>query len=297
MPRFRSYDTTELAYHVLGSGPPLVCLPGGPARASSYLGDLGGLGRDRTLLRLDLRGSGESAVPEDSASYRCDRLVDDVEAFRLHLGLDRMDLLAHSAGGNLAELYAARFPDRLTRLVLVTPGLRSVGVETVGFDEAIVARSTEWWYPEAKAAMEAWQEAAARGAAPDEVAVLRTRAAPFAYGRWDERARAHVEAEQWEWSGPAAAGYYAGFAPDVPAVRAALAELDAPVLIVAGALDPAPTPEAAEALAALFPRTEVAVQEAASHFPWMDDRSRFVKTVLTFLTDERLTNERLTNER
>lgn len=297
MPRFRSYDTVELAYHVLGSGPPLVCLPGGPARASSYLGDLGGLSRERTLLKLDLRGSGESAVPEDPASYRCDRLVDDVEAFRIHLGLNRMDLLAHSAAGNLAELYAARFPDRLARLVLVAPGLRSVGVKTVGFDEAITARSTQWWYPDAKAAMDTWQEAAARGAAPEEVAPLRTRAAPFAYGRWDERARAHVEAEQWESAAPAAAGYYTGFTPDVPAVRAALAGLDAPVLIVAGALDPAPTPEAVEALAALFPRTEVAVQEAASHFPWIDDRSRFVKTVLTFLTDERLSNERPSNGR
>ncbi|MFC6022728.1 alpha/beta fold hydrolase [Plantactinospora solaniradicis] len=286
MPRFRSYDTTELAYHVLGSGPPLVCLPGGPARASSYLGDLGGLSRERTLLKLDLRGSGESAVPEDPASYQCDRLVDDVEAFRIHLGLDRMDLLAHSAAGNLAELYAARFPDRLARLVLVAPGLRSVGVETVGFDEAIAARSTQWWYPEAKAAMDAWQEAAARGATPEEVAALRAAAAPFAYGRWDERARAQVEAEQWERSVPASAGYYADFAPDVPAVRTALTGLGAPVLIVAGALDPAPTPEAAQALAALFPKAEVAIQDGASHSPWVDDRSRFVKTVLTFLTAE-----------
>lgn len=283
MPRFSSYDSTGLAYHVIGSGPPLVCLPGGPARASSYLGDLGGLARERTLLLLDLRGSGESATPEDPTTYRCDRLVDDVEAFRQHLGLERMDLLAHSAAGNLAELYAARFPDRLARLVLVAPGLRAVGVETVGFAEAIDARSGEWWYTPARAAMDAWQEAAGRGADPEEVTALRTAAAPFAYGRWDERARAHVEAEQWERSPVAAAGYYDGFSPDVDEVRAGLARLDAPVLIVAGELDPAPTPAAARQLAALFPRAEVAVQGCASHSPWVDDPARFVRTVLTFL--------------
>ncbi|MGX7675493.1 alpha/beta fold hydrolase [Plantactinospora sp. DSM 117369] len=286
MPRFPSYDCTALGYHVLGSGPPIVCLPGGPARASSYLGDLGGLSRDRTLLKLDLRGSGESAVPEDPASYRCDRLVDDVEAFRVHLGLDRMDLLAHSAAGNLAELYAARHPHRLSRLVLVTPGLRSVGVETVGFAEAVAARATQWWYPEAKAAMDAWQEAAGRGAGPDEVNPLRSGAAPFAYGRWDERARAHAEAEPEERPDAPSAGFYDGFAPDTAAVRAALAGLDAPVLVLAGELDPAPTPEAARALAALFPNAETVVQDGASHFPWLDDPARFVKTVLTFLTDE-----------
>ncbi|GIG90229.1 hydrolase [Plantactinospora endophytica] len=268
----------------------MVCLPGGPARAASYLGDLGGLSRERTLLKLDHRGSGESATPEDQASYRCERLVDDVEAFRVHLGLDRMDLLAHSAGGNLAELYAARYPHRLSRLVLVTPGLRAVGVQTAGFAEAIAARSTEWWYPEAKAAMDAWQEAASRGAGPDEVNPLRVGAAPFAYGRWDERARLHAEADQWERPETASAGFYDGFAPDTSAVRAALAGLDAPVLVLAGGLDPAPTPQAARALAALFRNAETVVQDGASHFPWLDDPARFVKTVLTFLGEEPATH-------
>ena len=45
MRRFASYDGTELGYRVLGDGPPLVCLPGGPGRATEYLGDLGGLER------------------------------------------------------------------------------------------------------------------------------------------------------------------------------------------------------------------------------------------------------------
>ncbi len=285
MPRFLSYDATELAYHVLGSGPPLVCLPGGPARASSYLGDLGGLGQRRTLIRLDLRGSGESAVPDDPATYRCDRLVDDVEAFREHLGLERMDLLAHSAAGNLAVLYAARFPQRLARLVLVTPGLRAVGLDPVGFAEAVAARSGEWWYPRAKEALDAWEEAAARKADPAEVAPLRVAAAPFSYGRWDERSRSHAENEQWELAAAALTGFYADFTPDVAAVRNGLATLDVPVLILAGELDPVPTPAAAAQLAAFFPHAEVVVQPGAAHYPWIDNPIRFREAVLAFLGD------------
>jgi pimeloyl-ACP methyl ester carboxylesterase len=38
MRRFRSWDGTELAYRVAGSGPPLVCIPGGPGQAVEYLG-------------------------------------------------------------------------------------------------------------------------------------------------------------------------------------------------------------------------------------------------------------------
>src|SRR6266511_2096393 len=82
MPTFAAYDGTELAYHVFGEGAPVVCLPGGPMQDSVYLGDLGGLSAHRQLIMLDLRGTGQSAIPDDTASYRCDRLIDDVEALR-----------------------------------------------------------------------------------------------------------------------------------------------------------------------------------------------------------------------
>jgi len=57
----------------------VVCLPGGPMQDSKYLGDLGGLSARHQLILLDLRGTGASAIPEDTASYRCDHLVGDVE--------------------------------------------------------------------------------------------------------------------------------------------------------------------------------------------------------------------------
>ena len=98
MPVFASYDGTELAYRVLGDGPPLVCLPGGPGRAAGYLGDLGGVSASRQLILLDPRGVGLSADPADPATLRVDLLVRDVDALRAHLGLERIDLLAHSAG-------------------------------------------------------------------------------------------------------------------------------------------------------------------------------------------------------
>ena len=129
MPRFASYDGTSLGYRAAGDGQPLVCLPGGPGRAADYLGDLGGLSQSRQLILLDPRGVGSSDDPSDPATLGVARLVGDVEALRAHLGLDRMDLLAHSAGAILATLYAAAFPGRLSSLILVTPGLAALGVD------------------------------------------------------------------------------------------------------------------------------------------------------------------------
>ena len=84
MPSFASYDGTKIGYRVLGAGPPLVCLPGGPGRSAEYLGDLGGLGTSRRLVLTDPRGVGMSADPADPATFRVDRLVSDVEEHIRH---------------------------------------------------------------------------------------------------------------------------------------------------------------------------------------------------------------------
>jgi pimeloyl-ACP methyl ester carboxylesterase len=70
MPTFDSFDGTTLSATTLGTGDPLVVMPGGPMQASVYLGDLGGLDAHRTLHLLDLRGTGGSAVPADPARFR-----------------------------------------------------------------------------------------------------------------------------------------------------------------------------------------------------------------------------------
>lgn len=281
---FTAADGTKLAYHRRGNGPVLVCVPGGPGRASSYLGDLGGLTDSHELVVLDHRGTGDSADSPDPSAYRCDRLVDDVEALRVHLGLERMNLLGHSAGGNIATLYGARFPHRLERLVLVTPGLRAAGLDTVGFEEAIEARSAEPWFRTARAAMDAWQLAAVEGRDHAEITPLRMAAAPFAYGQWNAITQAHAAAEPEQRGRAAAEGFYAGFEPDTAAVRKSLLAVTAPVLVIAGALDPAPTPAAVRALVDLFPNAEPAVQPGASHFPWVDDPSTFTALVGRFLS-------------
>jgi len=275
---FASYDGTELGYHVRGGGLPLVCLPGGPGRAAEYLGDLGGLSESRQLVLLDPRGVGSSADPADPATFRVDRLVSDVESLRIHLGLDRMDLLAHSAGAFLATLYAAAHPQRLSRLILVTPGLAAVG--TQGTEEEFLAaldrRAAEPWYPEARAALEKIMAG--------DLSVEAFRASrPFFYGRWDETARAHATMGVSERHQAAREGYFAGLDLDPPATRAALKKLTAPVLLYAGELDPMVTPAMARAAAPVFNDAAVAVQPGASHFPWVDDPAAFAAAAGPFL--------------
>ncbi len=246
-------------------------------RASAYLGDLGGLASHRQLILLDLRGTGESRQPADSASYRCDRQVSDVEALREHLGLHRMELLAHSAGGSLAVRYAAEYPHRIGTLALITPSTRAVGIEVPADTrrQILALRQDEPWYPAAAAGFEAI--AAGRARRVDRIAVT-----PMGYSRWDATAQAHQAAEAGQRNNQAARIFNSDGAFDPTATRAGLAEVDAPVLLLAGDLDWITTPVAAAEFAGLFPNAQLLVQPGASHYPWLDNPADFVTGVAKF---------------
>ena len=115
-------DGTRLAYATVGSGPPLV-------RAAHWITHLDydwqspvwrhwlvGLGRRHTLVRYDERGCGLS--DHDVVNFTLDAWVEDLETVVDDLGLDRFPLLGVSQGGAVAVAYAARHPERVSRLVL-----------------------------------------------------------------------------------------------------------------------------------------------------------------------------------
>ena len=277
MPIFSAPDGTRLAFHLRGEGEPLVVLPGGPMRASAYLGDLGGLDAHRQLVLLDLRGTGESEKPADPGTYRCDRLVDDVEALRRHLRLERMDVLAHSAGGSLAMLYAARYPERLGRLALVTATPWALGLPATAGDRLTAARlrASEPWFPDAFPAFEAWLD----GTGDFDPVFL-----PFFYGRWADTARAHADREETETNDEAADVYGGDGAYEPATTRRALARVRTPVLVLAGEVDGGPSPALARRTADAFPAAEFAVQPGAGHYPWLDDPHGFTRRVAAFFS-------------
>jgi proline iminopeptidase len=278
MPAFPAPDGTSLAYHVLGEGAPVICLPGGPMQDSAYLGDLGGLSAHRQLIMADLRGTGQSGVPADPASYRCDRLVGDVEALRQHLRLDQVDLLAHCAGANLAALYVTRYPERVRSLALITPSPFAAGIDVTGAARRDVAllRADEPWFAAAFAALEAIM--AGQGDEESTRAIQ-----PFFYGRWDAVAQAHLAAQAGRRNDAAAAVYGAEGAYDPAATRAALAVFGSPVLLLAGETDLNSVPGAVAEYAGLFADAELVVQPGAGHYPWLDDDDQFVAAVADFL--------------
>ncbi|HKY60638.1 MAG TPA: alpha/beta fold hydrolase, partial [Gemmatimonadota bacterium] len=88
------------------SGPPILCLHGGPGLDASYFfpetarfgPGLRELAREHRLIAYDQRGCGGSGVPDVDQPLALSRHVDDIEAVRRAAGLERPAILAHSFG-------------------------------------------------------------------------------------------------------------------------------------------------------------------------------------------------------
>lgn len=108
--------TIDCSYSVTGSGPALFLIHGIGARRATFAGLVDALKDRFTCISYDLRGHGESPVPE--GRFGLDDLVDDLEALRARLGIEHAHFAGHSLGGMIGPAYARRHPERVLSLGL-----------------------------------------------------------------------------------------------------------------------------------------------------------------------------------
>jgi proline iminopeptidase len=273
-------DGRRLAYRRLGTGPTLVCHPGGPGFSSLYLGDLGGLDEELELVLLDPRGTGRSDPAADPRAYQNDDYADDLEELRRHLGLEQMQLLGHSHGGVAAVAYAARHPERVERLILASSLARFGTEQSAAMDAAIESRAGEPWYEDARTAV----ETELRGDFTNgrELTDLVLRMFPFYFATY----------------GPDEAAYVRSLAADELCVdatrlwereifehfdlRPLLSRLTMPTLVITGSEDFITGPRAAEDFGAI-PGAQSVILEGSGHMVFVEAPDAFREAVLSFL--------------
>ncbi|HEX2129223.1 MAG TPA: alpha/beta fold hydrolase, partial [Solirubrobacterales bacterium] len=122
--RFHSVDTPHGRISVMeaGSGEPLLCLHGLGGTKASFLTTVAALGQSRRVIAIDLPGFGDSDKPvmgRYDAPWFADAVVEVLDA----LGLETADLIGNSMGGRIAIETGLRAPERVRKLVLLSPAM------------------------------------------------------------------------------------------------------------------------------------------------------------------------------
>lgn len=142
--RYAEVNGGRLYYETRGSGQPVILLHGGLVTAENSFGGLiPELSKTRRVISVELQAHGHTPDRDRPLTYEA--LADDIAALIEHLELGKADLLGYSLGGGVALQVAARTPNLVNRLAIVSAPYRFDG-----------------WLPETRAGMAAMDPVALR---------------------------------------------------------------------------------------------------------------------------------------
>ncbi|PYY13277.1 MAG: alpha/beta hydrolase [Acidobacteria bacterium] len=108
-----------------GKGPVVVLIHGYAENSDSWAPLAADLMKDHTVVVPDLRGIGKSSKPE--GGYDKKTQAKDIRAVVTALGYDKTFVVAHDIGNMVAYAYAAMYPDKVERLVVMDAPIPGIG--------------------------------------------------------------------------------------------------------------------------------------------------------------------------
>lgn len=277
---------SKLYYEVLGEGDgtPLVVLNGGPGFSHDHLHPSPvweALGKRRPVVLYDQRGTGRSVFAD--AQQPCtacglDEQVADLEALRLKLGAQRLDVLGHSWGGFLGMAYATRHPDHVARLVLVDSSAPQSKDTVYLFSEIFPDLQDQRGVATSAGEGGGHTDITDAENADDTLGYLK-----MLFHDPDRRDAFIEQAKAFPYGRSAAVGDAVWQSLEHVDLGPAIAKLAMPVLVVTGRYDANVAPVVAWRIHRAIPGSRFVVFERSGHLPFYEEPERFVREVEDFL--------------
>ncbi len=120
----------DLFYTEMGAehgGVPMILLHGNGGNSSAFFYVFYHFAKTRHVIALDTRGHGRS--PKGDAPFTLVQFAQDLKQFMDGRGIEKSDLVGYSDGGNIAMLFAMRYPQMVNSMVLNGANMFPAGLE------------------------------------------------------------------------------------------------------------------------------------------------------------------------
>lgn len=117
----------RLNYTERGAGKPLILLHGNGENHKYFVNQIGYFSEKYRVIAIDTRGHGES--PRGTAPFTIRQFADDLYHFMEEQSIEKAHILGFSDGGNIAMVFAMKYPERVDRLILNGANLYGAGVK------------------------------------------------------------------------------------------------------------------------------------------------------------------------
>ena len=117
----------EHYYIEKGQGEPLILLHGNGENCDYFAGQIDVFAQYYHVYALDTRGHGKT--PRGDTPFTIRQFADDLLAFMDAHDIDKAHILGFSDGGNIAMVFAMKYPERVDKLILDGANLDAKGVK------------------------------------------------------------------------------------------------------------------------------------------------------------------------
>ncbi|MFZ4622240.1 MAG: alpha/beta fold hydrolase [Bacteroidota bacterium] len=267
-----SVNGTTIHYSILGNGAPLLITPVTWGVDGHRWTTLDALAEHFTLIRLNPRGTGGSGAVTDKSEYGIPVLVEDIEALRKHLGIERLNVMGQSAGGWTALEYALAHQSVIDHLIIVC------SAPTGKFHKNTFRDPQHPLYPQfEKISQEVRSLPAAERVKAFNRAVYQFDVQTDDARRTIDRifADAEFNAQRNQFFVMNELNRYN--------VTDRLHEITIPTLVIGGKHDAHVAPEWSEVIAKNIPNSRLQMMQHSGHFPWLDEPALFFELITAFL--------------
>ncbi len=123
--QFAEANGVRLHYLVAGKGDPVILLHGYTESSHMWLPLIDQLSKDHLVIAPDLRGFGQSGLPQ--GPYTKSVMAQDVHALVTSLGIKSAKVVGHDIGLMVAYAYADQYPQEVSKIALMDAFLPGVG--------------------------------------------------------------------------------------------------------------------------------------------------------------------------